>query len=67
VLPQKSWAHLVPGDLLYRKDGGHVVIYAGGGRVVAAPHTGTNVQYEPLSYFPSSQYDVHYVPKPGRR
>jgi peptidoglycan DL-endopeptidase CwlO len=42
----------IPGDPIYRRSGGHVVIYAGGGKVIAAPHTGTVVQYQPLSNFP---------------
>ncbi len=42
---------LQPGDLVLANHGEHVVIYAGNGRVIAAPHTGTNVQYQPLSKF----------------
>ena len=42
---------LQPGDLVLANHGEHVVIYAGGGRVIAAPHTGTVVQYQPLSKF----------------
>ena len=44
-----------PGDLLFYagSDGtasnpGHVVMYVGNGQVIAAPHTGTVVQYQPL-------------------
>jgi len=42
---------LRPGDLILTHNYGHVVIYAGGGKVIAAPHTGTVVQYQPLSQF----------------
>jgi cell wall-associated NlpC family hydrolase len=51
-----SYKNLKPGDILVENNGDHVVMYAGNGQVVQAPHTGTNVQYSPLSYFPSSQY-----------
>ncbi len=51
-----AYKNLKPGDLLVENSGDHVVMYAGNGKVVAAPHTGTNVQYQPLNYFPSSQY-----------
>lgn len=50
-LPAKSWKNIAPGDLIFRDDGGHVVMYVGGGKVIAAPHTGTVVQYQPLSNF----------------
>src|SRR5215471_10044840 len=47
---------LQPGDLVFYagSDGtvsnpGHVVMYAGNGKVVAAPHTGTVVQYQDLA------------------
>jgi cell wall-associated NlpC family hydrolase len=61
ALPLKSWAQLQPGDPIYRKSGGHVVIYAGGGKVIAAPHTGTVVQYQPLSNFPPSGWEVRSI------
>jgi len=51
-----SYKNLKPGDILVENNGDHVVMYAGNGQVVQAPHSGTNVQYSPLSYFPSSQY-----------
>ena len=52
-LPHSSYAlagmgrrvrHLRPGDLLFFYGYGHVGIYIGHGRMVHAPHTGTNVQ-----------------------
>jgi cell wall-associated NlpC family hydrolase len=61
ALPLKPWSQLQPGDPIYRKSGGHVVIYAGGGKVIAAPHTGTVVQYQPLSNFPPSGWEVRSI------
>jgi len=42
---------LQPGDLVLANNNKHVVIYAGNGRVIAAPHRGTVVQTQPLSKF----------------
>jgi cell wall-associated NlpC family hydrolase len=53
-----NYKHLRPGDILVAKDGHHVVMYAGNGRVIAAPHTGTTVQWQPLSAFPPSTYSA---------
>jgi cell wall-associated NlpC family hydrolase len=61
ALPLKAWKDLRPGDPIYRKSGGHVVIYAGGGKVIAAPHTGTVVQYQPLTNFPPSGWEVRSI------
>jgi cell wall-associated NlpC family hydrolase len=45
-----SMSALQPGDLVFfGSPAYHVVIYIGGGRVIAAPHTGTNVQIQTLS------------------
>jgi len=41
---------LHPGDLIF-PSAHHVVMYVGDGKVIAAPHTGTVVQYQPLSRF----------------
>jgi cell wall-associated NlpC family hydrolase len=41
--PRVSMDQLQPGDLVFWPD--HVGIYAGGGQVIHAPHTGTVVQY----------------------
>jgi peptidoglycan hydrolase-like protein with peptidoglycan-binding domain len=41
---------LEPGDLVFFNDLGHVAIYVGGGQVIAAPHTGTVVQIQPLAW-----------------
>lgn len=61
VLPKKSWKNLAPGDLLYKNNGGHVVMYVGGGKVIAAPYTGTVVQYQPLQKFKGGDYHVRSV------
>ncbi len=49
-----------PGDVIFtqygegnKKGPGHEGIYVGGGNVLAAPHTGANVQVTPLSAFTS--------------
>jgi peptidoglycan DL-endopeptidase CwlO len=42
-------AQLRPGDLVFFDGAGHVGIYAGGGRFIHAPHTGTRVQIGELS------------------
>lgn len=42
---------LQPGDLVLANNNQHVVIYAGNGRVIAAPHKGEVVQYQPISKF----------------
>jgi cell wall-associated NlpC family hydrolase len=47
-----SLHHLRPGDLVFWGGRGyysHVALYAGHGRIIAAPHTGTVVQYQQLS------------------
>lgn len=41
---------LRPGDLVFPSNH-HVVMYVGHGKVIAAPHTGTVVQYQDLSSF----------------
>jgi cell wall-associated NlpC family hydrolase len=44
---------LAPGDLVFKGTGSgapyHVGIYAGGGTVIVAPHTGARVRFEPLA------------------
>jgi len=61
VLPKVGWEGIQPGDLIYKNDGGHVVMYVGGGKVIAAPYTGTVVQYQPLSRFKGGNYHVRRV------
>jgi cell wall-associated NlpC family hydrolase len=48
------WNQLQPGDLVFSNGGKHVVMYVGNGKVIAAPHRGTVVQYQPLARFKSS-------------
>jgi cell wall-associated NlpC family hydrolase len=50
---------LKPGDLVFPSTH-HVVMYVGDGKVIAAPHTGTVVQYQPISQF-GSIVDVRRV------
>jgi cell wall-associated NlpC family hydrolase len=45
-----SWKQLQPGDLIF-PTGHHVVMYVGHGKVIAAPHTGTFVQYQDVNQF----------------
>jgi cell wall-associated NlpC family hydrolase len=41
-------SQLQPGDLVIMNGGEHVALYAGGGKIVEAPHTGTNVRVRSL-------------------
>jgi len=45
-----DYKNLRPGDLIF-PSAHHVVMYVGNGKVIAAPHTGTVVQYQPISQF----------------
>jgi cell wall-associated NlpC family hydrolase len=48
-------AQLAPGDLVFYYSGvTHVGIYAGGGRIIHAPHPGAPVRYAPLDSMPIS-------------
>lgn len=49
-----KWGQFQPGDLIFSNKGGHVTMYVGNGKVIAAPHTGTVVQYQPVSRFKNS-------------
>jgi len=51
-----DYHNLKPGDILVENNGDHVVLYAGNGKVIEAPHTGDKVKYAPLSWFPADQY-----------
>lgn len=55
------WGKFQPGDLIFSHNGGHVVMYVGNGKVIAAPHTGTVVQYQPVSRFKNSFVDARRV------
>lgn len=52
---------LRPGDLLITNGGKHMVMYVGGGQVIAAPHKGEVVQYQPVSRFHGDIVDVRRV------
>jgi cell wall-associated NlpC family hydrolase len=49
ALPHISTSALEPGDLLYMDGIGHVAIYVGGGQIIDAPQTGSNVEKIPLA------------------
>ncbi len=49
MLPHEPISAMVAGDIAYMP--GHVGIYAGGGAVIHAPHTGDVVRYIDASYF----------------
>ncbi len=49
ALPHISTSALEPGDLVYFDGIGHVAMYVGGGSIIDAPQTGSNVQKMSLS------------------
>jgi cell wall-associated NlpC family hydrolase len=51
-----------PGDWIITNGGEHMVMYIGGGEVIAAPHTGTNVQVQKLSDHQKGIVDVRRYP-----
>lgn len=48
-----SFNRLRPGDLIAKRDGSHIVMYVGGGKVIAAPRRGTVVHFQPVGLFRS--------------
>lgn len=62
----------VPGDLIFSNfpgetfSPGHVVMYVGNGKVIAAPHTGANVEFEDVGLFLGSVYRGSVRPWPAR-
>lgn len=51
---------LSPGDLVVAKDGSHIGIYAGSGRMLVAPHTGDVVKVQALgAYQRANMYGIH--------
>jgi len=57
ALPAVSTSALQPGDLLFFDGDGHVGIYVGGGYLIDAPQTGSNVEKVPLSGWYQSSLD----------
>jgi len=57
ALPAVSTSNLQPGDLLFMDGDGHVGIYVGGGYLIDAPQTGSNVEKVPLSGWYSANLD----------
>jgi cell wall-associated NlpC family hydrolase len=56
--PHVAESDLQPGDLVFFYSGhDHVGIYIGGGRFIAAPHTGANVEIDSLAGY----YQANYV------
>jgi len=53
-------AELRPGDLVFLDNAHHVELYAGGGQVIEAPHTGAVVRYAPL---PTSNVTAYVRPR----
>jgi len=51
-----------PGDWLITNGGKHVVMYMGNGQVIAAPHTGEVVQYQPVARFVGDIVDIRRFP-----
>ncbi|MHB1489213.1 MAG: C40 family peptidase [Cellulomonas sp.] len=49
-----SMSQALPGDLLVFDGGSHIGIYAGGGMMVVAPHTGTDVQMQQVYATPTT-------------
>ena len=64
-LGSKVRGSMQPGDWVITNKGRHVVMYIGGGEVVAAPHSGTNVQVQKLSRFKGDIVDIRRFPAPA--
>jgi cell wall-associated NlpC family hydrolase len=50
-----------PGDMVVVNNAKHMVMYVGNGQVIAAPHKGAVVQYQPMSAFRGSVVDVRRI------
>jgi cell wall-associated NlpC family hydrolase len=50
-----------PGDWLITNGGEHMVMYVGHGQVIAAPHKGETVQYQPVSRFAGNTLDIRRI------
>lgn len=49
------------GDFVITNGGKHMVMYVGGGKVIASPHTGSVVQYQPFSRFKGDIVDIRRI------
>jgi cell wall-associated NlpC family hydrolase len=58
--PVSSVSDLQVGDLIFFNGDSHVGMWAGNGMVLHAPHTGTVVKFEPLSYI-GSIYAMRHI------
>ncbi|WP_371584332.1 NlpC/P60 family protein [Streptomyces sp. NBC_01314] len=56
--PRIGRGELMPGDLVFFNDLGHVGLYAGNGMVLHAPYPGKNVRYESMSTIGTFQFGV---------
>lgn len=55
------YGRLHPGDIIVVNGGEHVVLYVGHGKVIHAPHSGTVVQYAPVSRYLRRAYAIRRV------
>ena len=55
------YGRLHPGDIIVVNGGKHVVLYAGHGKVIHAPHSGAHVRYAPLSRYLREAYAIRRV------
>jgi cell wall-associated NlpC family hydrolase len=49
-----SMSAIQPGDLIFYSGMDHVALYVGGGRIIHAPHSGSNVHYDSVYYWNTS-------------
>jgi cell wall-associated NlpC family hydrolase len=49
-----SMSAIQPGDLIFYNGMEHVALYIGGGRIIHAPHSGSNVHYDSVYYWNTS-------------
>lgn len=56
AVPHVSKASLSPGDLVFYSGLGHVAIYIGNSKIIAAPHAGTVVKIQPIGIEPIAGY-----------
>ena len=64
ALPAVSTSDLQPGDLLFFDGDGHVGMYVGGGYLIDAPQTGSDVEKVPLSGWYARTWTAPRGPEP---